>query len=93
MDWLQHLAISLGLGFAAAVLNCFSKNHGFSVDCIWEGVGCVGGAMGIYFAALRGSWPGMTQVPQDHPAVQQAKADNQAAKANAQAGGKDPFNG
>jgi len=82
-QWLIHLAVALGLGFAAAVFNCFSKMHGFSTDCIWEGVGFVGATAGGYFILLKQSWPGMIQLPADHPAVQAAERSVADAKADA----------
>lgn len=63
MEWLLHFGAALVLGFAAAVLNCVGKAHGFSMDCVWQGIAWVGAVLGAYFTILRASWPGMAQIP------------------------------
>ncbi len=89
IDWLYHLLVPLAIGFIAAVFNCIAKKHGFSMDCVYEGVGFMGGTMGLWLTALFHTPPGKVMVPAGSDAAAQAARDAQsAAKKAADAGSK-----
>jgi uncharacterized membrane protein YeaQ/YmgE (transglycosylase-associated protein family) len=92
IEWLKHFLVTLTVGALAAIVNCVSRRHGFSMDCIYAGVGFVGAAMAIYLRGLSQPWPGhvmLPTMPGSNAAAQAAArtAESTARKVNAKGAG------